>query len=177
MTNPINLLRNKIDHIRYWLVLYFEPVDTLMDIGCGNHPVDFMEVTGRHYTVDPEKNPGEKYWHINGTWQYPAMNFIKSSLIHTVTLMDVVEHLEKAEAQHLLKETQKHVKQIVVFTPLGFMEQEDGTWNSHRSGWMPEDFGEGWTVQVFPHFHWCDFKGRVFPEPKGAILAVWRKAL
>ena len=173
----LNLAFNKWDHSRFWFITHqFKQVDTLMDIGCGNHPQDFIPVTKWFYTVDPNPTIDKGlYWHINGTWQHPAMNFMRNNPIHTVTLMDVVEHLEKCEALQLLRETQKHVQQIVVFTPLGFMDQDDGEWNSHRSGWMPGDFGKGWKVHIFPDFHWCDFKGRVFPEPKGAILAIWNR--
>ena len=173
----VNLFLNKLDHLLFWIALHqFEPVETLMDIGCGNNPQKFIEVYRRHITVDPafSKLPG-MYFHINGTWQNAGMDYLKNHWVDTVVLMDVVEHLEKKEAVRLLKETQKHIKQIVVFTPLGFMEQDDkeNHWNCHKSAWYPQDF-PGWRVEVFEHFHWCDFKGRELPEPNGAILAVWK---
>lgn len=173
--NLINLLWNKWDHIRYWNALrQFSPVETLIDIGCGNSPQGFIEVTERHYTVDPAiHSAGEGYFHINGTWD-TAMSIMRNNPVHTVVLMDVVEHLEKAEAKRLLAQTQEYVQQIVVFTPLGFMPQEDGEWNTHRSGWNEQDFA-GWEQHVFEHFHWCDFKGRVYEKPWPAVLAVWRK--
>lgn len=168
---------NKYDHIRFRHALrQFKPVDYLMDIGSGNNPQTFIKVNKRHYTVDPvPQDNGDKYWHINGTWEHPAMNFMKNNQIDCVVLMDVIEHLDRKEAMGLLYETEKLVKQIIVFTPLGFMEQNDteNPWNTHRSGWTPEDFGDGWTIQIFPHFHWCDFKGRVYPKPWPAMLAVY----
>jgi len=176
--NPINLLWNKMDHLRYWFVLQqFDPVETLMDIGCGNNPQKFIEVAKRHYTVDPAvQDSGINYFHINGTWKHQGMNILRNNTIHTVVAMDVIEHIEKREAICLLEKTKEYVQQIVVSTPLGFMEQEDETnqWNSHKSGWVPLDFS-GWEVYTFPHFHWCDFKGRVLDPPRGTMLAVWRR--
>lgn len=177
--NLYYLLRNKLDHLRFRIILMgFDSVETLMDIGCGNNPQKFIEVTRMHYTVDPAicKSTVGDYIHLTDTWE-TALKLIPKNYIDTVVLMDVVEHLEKKEALRLLEETKLYANQIVVFTPLGFLEQNDteNPWNCHRSAWHTEDFGEGWTVEVFPHFHWCDFKGKVFDKPKGAILAVWRK--
>ena len=175
MVDIMNLFLNKVDHAWYRLLLSnFSPVDTLMDIGCGNHPQDFIKVTKRHYTVDPAVIPDGNFFHINGTWEYPAMGFMRNNDIHTVVLMDVIEHLDKTKAQTLLAHTRDLVQQIVVFTPLGFMPQEDGEWNTHRSGWYESDF-KGWQTCIFPYFHWCDFKGEIYPKPFTAILAIWKR--
>jgi hypothetical protein len=174
----ITLALNKWDHLRYRIAIrQFAPVDCLMDIGSRDHPQTLVKVTERFYTVDPEKSPDipdPKHLHIEGTWA-DVMSWLRNYHVHTVTLIDVIEYLEKGEGLRLLKETERLVDQIIVFTPLGFMEQDDGEWNSHRSGWMPYDFGFGWKVQVFPYFHWCDFKGKVLDKPHGAILAVYKK--
>jgi len=87
--------------------------------------------------------------------------------------MDVIEHLPKSEACHLLTETQKHTKQMIVFTPRGFMHQNDGIWNTHRSGWVESDFGECWSVYVIPRFHTVDFKCNRLNRPVDAIVAAY----
>ena len=113
----LNLGLNKLDHLLFWIALHqFDPVDTLMDIGCGNHPQNFIEVKERFYTVDPSvDHMGSGYFHVKGTWENPAMNILRNNNIDTVVLMDVMEHIEKKEALRLLKETQKYVNQIIVF--------------------------------------------------------------
>lgn len=65
--------------------------------------------------------------------------------VDTVLLVDVIEHLEKEEALDLLSKTFSIAsQQVVVFTPLGFFEQDNtdgidawglhgGEWQTHRS--------------------------------------------
>ena len=77
-----------------------------------------------------------------------------------VTLLDIVEHVEKDEALRLLELTKPVARvSVVVFTPHGFLAQAPGpdgldAWGMHGgefqrhvSGWMPEDF-PGWAVRV-----------------------------
>jgi len=64
----------------------------------------------------------------------------------------VIEHLDKTEAEILLKQTEKIARvQIAIFTPLGFMPQHhdngkdawgmnDATWQEHRSGVVTRRF-------------------------------------
>lgn len=171
MTGLLDLSRNKLDHLRFRLdTARLEPADRLLDIGCGDHPTTFPVVTGIHFLADPVLGRGDWEYCVAKLRRY-YNNWFKR--IDTVALIDVIEHLEKPEALRLLRETEALVPRIIVFTPLGFLPQDDGPFNTHRSGWMPEDFGDGWTVTVYPHYHWCDFKGNVFDHPHGAMLAVY----
>jgi len=81
-------------------------------------------------------------------------------------MIDLIEHLEKKEGFELLKEAQRVARvQIIVMTPLGFFPQEynvgdkDGwglagaEFQQHKSGWQPEDFGEGWDFHICEKFH------------------------
>ena len=101
--------------------------------------------------------------------------------------MDVIEHLEKSEALDLLKRLKRTEalarKQIVLFTPLGFLPQEDldgkdawgldgGAWQEHKSGWSPEDFDGSWRIYASKVFHTVDCFGRAFETPYGAMWAV-----
>lgn len=182
--NVINLFLNKLDHLKFKLVAmaYIDPVNRTIDIGCGNHPQQFIKARWA-VGVDPVRPrdllSGGLTGYIQGDWQY-AIDFMREPRLKydTAVLMGIVEHLPKEESVRLLRETEKVVAhQIVVFTPLGFMEQDAGEhdYNTHRSGWYPQDFGNGWRVFVFHHFHWCDFNGVVYDEPKGAILAIYTK--
>ncbi len=180
MAGLLHLLKNKYDHVRYRILcLQFRPVDVLMDIGCGKRPQDIVPVRKTHYAIDPmvgETEGGSRppLVRVSGDWAM-ALQLARENRVDCVTLMDVIEHLPKEEGHRLLAETERLVPQIIVFTPLGFLEQEDGVWNTHRSGWEPGDFGPGWTVYTFPNFHWCDFRAVVYDKPRGALLAVYRR--
>lgn len=184
--NPYYLVRNKLDHLCFLLHIQSLYAETLADIGCGNHPQDIVAVDKVHWLVDPGIHPhgfdgmvaGVTYHDLWTDWAgFITFNaqFLNDE-VECVTLMDVIEHLPKEEGVALLEKTIRHAKMVVVFTPLGFLQQEDGRWNTHRSGWTPDDFRDGWTVFVYPHFHWCDFRGVPYEKPKGAMLAVWRKS-
>jgi hypothetical protein len=180
MINPIDILCNKYDHLQYWFITHkFKTVDCLIDIGAGDHPQEIIKVRRWQVLVDPSYETNEYYingssYKIKGDWG-AALEFLQNQSFDCVTLIDVIEHLKKTDALKLLSETQKYVRQIVVFTPLGFMGQEDGEWNTHRSGWIPSDFKEGWRGHIFPDFHWCDFKGKAYQYPWPAMLVIWKK--
>lgn len=95
----------------------------------------------------------------------------------SVLLLDVVEHMEKAQGMEAISLARCAAqRQVVVFTPLGFMPQpESGErdawgyqgqhWQRHRSGWAPDEFA-GWDVLVDERFHHRD--GKTY----GAFFAV-----
>lgn len=143
-----------------------------MDIGCGNTILNYVEYK-KLYRVDPILTTTDDY-NICGTWNsiLPLLVALDPDCIF---LMDVVEHLPKLDAINLLKITQMYTKQIVVFTPLGFMEQNDGEWNTHRSGWVRSDFEDGWKTWVLPNFHKIDFNGNKLCKPVDALLAIYTK--
>ncbi len=81
-----------------------------------------------------QKNPKTKEFVVlNVGWQQ-AMDIFPDNSVDTVITMDVIEHLEKSEGLALLKRTvEKARRQVVIFTPLGFMPQE-----------VPEGMKDGW---------------------------------
>ena len=73
-------------------------------------------------------------------------------------LVDVIEHLEKAEGNELLGRLLQRARRVLVTTPLGFRPQEIAgqPFETHRSGWYPWDFWGRYRVdrwRIFPgHF-------------------------
>lgn len=49
-----------------------------------------------------------------------------------------------------------------------------GTWQTHRSGWMPSDFDGRWTCFVCPDFHTLDHENNT-TEAFGAFWALLNK--
>lgn len=111
--------------------------------------------------------------------------------IDVITIIDVLEHLDKDEAKDLLKRAKKCSKRILAFTPLGFDEQtghdeydfaRPGLKNRfteeqrdlaielqrHKSGWEASDFEElGFQdIVVDRNYH---------RKGEGAIWARWDK--
>ncbi len=72
--------------------------------------------------------------------------------------IDVIEHLEKPEAWTLLDTLVRRSRRVLITTPWGFRPQEvEGLpFETHRSGWLPWEFGKRYRVHrrsVFPgHF-------------------------
>lgn len=157
----------------------------VMDIGSGKNHQQFVDaaiticVDPTYDTTDQDIIKGEilesGIHRIKGDWNL-AIKIMKQEYVDAVFLIDVIEHLEKYRALPLLKETESLVKKhIVIFTPYGYMPQEDGEWNSHRSGWTEADFGDGWKTWVFKDFHTVDFKNNKLQEPVSALLAIYSK--
>ncbi len=73
-----------------------------------------------------------------------------------IYLLDAIEHMTRPAGELVLKLAKAlGPKQIVVFTPKGFLPQEGDAWGlggeewqRHRSGWKPEDF-PGWYIEEY----------------------------
>jgi hypothetical protein len=166
-----------------------------LDIGCGIRPQDFVKPTV-HICCDPFKPYVQELQKrasnsisnnlviLHASWSDVIRMFPPGS-VDTIFLIDVIEHLEKEEGRSILKETVPIArKHLVVFTPLGFLEQshpdgkdawgfDGGKWQEHRSGWDPEDFGEGWDSLVVKDFHQTDNLGEKYEVPKGAFVSIY----
>jgi hypothetical protein len=161
----------KLSYLRKLIATKVHSHDTVMDIGSGNRVLDLVEWK-ELYRVDPILKTTDGYYDTMGTW-VDAIKIMTDKKIDCVFLMDVIEHLYKDDAIRLLKTTTRLTKQIVVFTPLGFFPQEDGEWNTHRSGWFVNDFGPGWNTAILEDFHTVDFKGNKLDKPISALLAIY----
>jgi|GEM_PF-5110984 SAM-dependent methyltransferase len=187
--------------------------DTILDIGCGIRPQNYIQpkvhiccdphleyldhikktVEYYRYNVQEDFTPNEyctiteenksEFVFINADWS-DALKLFPEQSVDTIFLLDIIEHLNKEKGLHLIKETEKLCKkQIVLFTPLGFIEQEHETekdaWGfngahlqKHLSGWLPEDLGDEWEFFVCEDFHVNDNVGVNYEKPKGAFFAI-----
>lgn len=176
-----NFIECRMSNAKTWYMHHLiqeslQPAGIVMDIGSGNAPTPPWIPHTMIYRIDPMIIPSYDKLDIVGTWS-DAVEHMKIKHIDYVVLLDVIEHIHKQEALALVKETQKYVSRIVVFTPRGFMPQDDGVWNTHRSGWDVDDFRgcDGWMTYVIPGFHMVDFRGMRLEKSFDAVVAVWFK--
>ncbi len=127
-------------------------VDTLLDVGAGLRPMQWY-VPKKHICLEPYDAYADKL-EIAGyevIREIADENMIEADAIY---LLDVIEHMEKDEGLRVVEQAVALARrQIVMYTPVGFMPQEVDAWGlgghywqTHRSGWLPEDF-EGWTIE------------------------------
>lgn len=171
-----------------------EDTEVVLDIGCGIQPQRYVspavhiccEPFDQYIEVLQTKIRSEydrQYVILKGSWE-DALRVVPPKSVDTVFILDVIEHLDKTDGLRLLHATEKLARrQVVIFTPLGFMPQchadgkdawnlDGGTWQEHKSGWTPEDFGDGWDFVACKDFHQTDHAGVAFPEPYGAFFAI-----
>ncbi|SDD91686.1 Methyltransferase domain-containing protein [Paenibacillus sp. UNCCL117] len=176
-------------------------VDVLLDIGCGIVPHDDYILPKVYICCEPyqeyieilnekiDKKTNTIFVVLNYDWEAVVNHFADES-VDTVFLLDVIEHLDKETGKQLLARTERIArKQIVIFTPLGFVENEtmqDGKdawglngaeWQKHRSGWVPEEFDGTWDIVACENFHSHNNIGQKLEEPFGAFWAIKNKKL
>jgi len=165
-----------------------------LDIGSGIMPQNYVTPV-IHICVEPF-DQYVRYLHkkictsfdrqyiiIKASWE-EVLDLFPEKSVDTIFLIDVIEHIEKKVAIRLLKESEKIVrKQIVIFTPLGFVSQhhsdgkdawglDGGKWQEHKSGWEPQDFDNSWNIYVTKKFHFTDNLGKKLKKPFGAFFAI-----
>lgn len=141
---------------------------SVLDVGCG------VGTTLKDFPcpikigIDPHKPYLEKakqvasFLPIKLEAEHLEDTFIDKS-IDSVTLIDVIEHMEKETGFEVLRQAERIAsKKVIVFTPRGFFKQLDTDhldlggefYQKHRSGWEVEDFLEsGYQVIIFENFH------------------------
>jgi len=193
MTNDNIIRHDKPDLMLSAVSHQIEQVDTVLDIGCGIVPMSYFRPS-LHIMLEPYKEyvdillfrhaDDKSILVINGTAQEVLPCFTDNS-IDSLFLLDVIEHFEKDIGFFLLRHAERIARrQVVVFTPLGFIPQyaeqdePDGwglagtAYQEHLSGWDPEDFGFGWKIHICETFHKVDFSQRILDKPHGAIFAL-----
>lgn len=132
---------------------------TVLDIGAGLRPMPWY-APKRHICVEPHPPYAERLRAAGyEVWETTALNALRDlepGEFDAVYLLDVVEHMQRADGAEVLLFARKlRPKQIVVFTPNGFLPQENDAWGlggeywqKHRSGWTPGDF-PGWTIEHY----------------------------
>lgn len=141
--------------------------DTVLDIGAGIRPTAWY-APKRHVCVEPYAIYADR---LRATGMEcmqctarEALRFVDIGAFDAIYMLDSLEHMTREEgAQVLQLALAVEPKQIVVYTPLGFLEQHGDAWGlggaewqEHRSGWLPKDF-PGWTIEERP----------------GAFFAIW----
>lgn len=172
-----------------WMVT---PAETVLDIGCGIMPETFVKPLRLHILADPDReytqilrerygdNP--RYFILCGPGHEIVSQFLTRS-VDSVFSMDVIEHMPKAMGKELIEDMERVARrQVVLFTPLGFLPQSSDVWGyhahelqTHRSGWMPEDFDDSWRTLICRQFHTMDHHGDKRDEPCGAMFCVKTK--
>lgn len=170
-----------------------EDVEVVLDLGPGICPQPFVKPfvhicvdAHRPYLERVKKDVSDdpKYVFINAPW-HEAMEKLPDKSVDTVFALDFIEHLEKEDGLRMLREAERVARrQIVVYTPHGFFPQtyddpekpdrwgmDGGYWQTHRSGWEMEDFGELWDFVICPDYIVLDENNQVMEKPMGAIWA------
>ena len=80
-----------------------------------------------------------------------------------LTMFDSIEHLEKQKGINLLQYAMGYAKHIIVFTPDGFLPQDENThpeliasnpYQLHKCGWTVEEFEDlGFSTHILKNFH------------------------
>lgn len=182
--------RETLDRV---IVEQIQTVDVILDIGCGIRPQSFFKPK-LHILCEPNDEYDRilqnrfinqhNFLIAKGSWQ-ETLKLLLDLSVDSIFLLDIIEHLEKEEGRRLLIECERLArKQIVLFTPLGFMSQEyeigqcDGwglhgaEWQTHKSGWTPSDFDDSWDIFGSKTYHTVNGKGEALDPPSGAFWAI-----
>lgn len=153
---------------------FIKKTNRVLDVGCGICPQAYFK-PHLHVCLEPfqeyidilkiyyGRDPG---FLILSGMALDVLKNIPSNSFESVFLIDVIEHIEKEEGSILIKELERvATKQVLIFTPLGFMPQhyeegETDAWGlggaefqEHKSGWEPKDFDDRWNFYVCKEFH------------------------
>jgi len=179
-------LESKIEEI-------VKETEVIADIGCGIAPINYFR-PALHFLIDPwheytdilsHRYADDKTIIVLRSTALAALQTFGDNSLDSIFLLDVIEHMEKDEGFEVIKECERVARQqIVIFTPLGFMSQEmeseekDGwglsglTVQTHKSGWLPEDFASCWSFYICETFHKTDHNYKVLDKPHGAFYAI-----
>jgi hypothetical protein len=175
------------------LVSGLHSVDVVLDLGPGINPQSFVranlyiwcEPCPEYVEFLQKHNNGSPNVVILKATAQEVVPMMPDRSVDTILLIDVLEHLDRESGQQLLNHCIRLArKQIVVFTPMGFLPQEyeEGSsdswgmsgakWQMHRSGWMPEDFDDSWEILACADYHQKNGAGELLEPPFGAFYAV-----
>ena len=137
---------------------------SVLDVGCGygKYGVLTREYTGatRVDAIDiaPPRYPVYDHFYAGDLRELGRVLPADAPRYDLALFLDVIEHFEKPEAWAVVEQLCARAKRVLITTPWGFRRQEipGMPFETHRSGWVPWEFGARCTVhrmQVFPgHF-------------------------
>lgn len=147
-----------LDELSSKLRKKFGRVETILDIGCGIRPFAWVR-SNSIVCVEPFDVYRKSLISSFGLERLVAIkanlesvtSIIDPSQFSLVTLIDVIEHLSKESGENALRSLiEKGARNILVFTPNGFMPQHahgpdawgflSGSQQEHLSGWDVSDF-------------------------------------
>ncbi len=172
--------------------------DIVLDIWCWINPQKYIKPIV-HICAEPYEQYAEhllkKVWNkdrffvvLKQKWD-EVIKTIPKEWVDTVITLDVIEHLEKEEWLKVLNETIPLArKQVIIFTPYGFIPQEIpewmkdawwldwAEWQKHKSWWTEKDFWDEWNIYICKEFHFFDaITNEKFETPYGAMFAILNK--
>jgi hypothetical protein len=130
--------------------------DTVWDVGPGIRPMNWWKPK-RHFCVEPHttyrKHLKEAGYETLGltAQEFARRAIAEDKYLEQVVMLDVIEHLTRPDAEQVIHDLAFQVhKQLVIYTPVGFMEQDGGEeedpwgldgqeWQKHRCGFLPDD--------------------------------------
>src|SRR5436190_4493745 len=146
-----------------------EDAEVVLDLGAGIVPQPFVPKPLVHICVDAHRPYLDRVRRergdprlvlLNAPWE-DAMAMLPDKSVDSVFALDFIEHLEKEDGLRMLREAERVARiQILVYTPNGFFPQsyqpggrdrwgmDGGFWQTHRSGWGVDDFGDGWDFVI-----------------------------
>jgi hypothetical protein len=172
------------------------PARTVVDVGPGIKPQALLS-PDVHICVEPfepyvrrlrdDVGDDTRFIFFNATWDR-VLPLLPDRSVDSVVALDVIEHMRRRDGARLLADAQRIArKQVVVFTPLGFYRQsyrrgerdrwgmEGGHWQTHRSGWVPDDFPADWEIVACSDFHNLDEYDQPLEQPFGAFWAIYTR--
>jgi len=124
--------------------------NSVLDLGCGTGNA-MMHIRTRRYikVIGIDIFPGYlkqcKRLKIYDGLLLSDVRFlpIRKKTFDVILLLDVLEHLYKAEGRLLLRKIEElATKRLVVFTPVNFLPQDavdENVYQQHKSGWCPDE--------------------------------------
>lgn len=169
--------------------------DIVLDIGSGIAPIKFFEPKSCHIIMEPfieyveilryKYRNSSKHIILNTTDTLEALKLFGDFSVDSIFLLDVIEHMEKDYGLKVIKELERIAKkQIIIFTPLGFDEQDcendkKDSWGlggskfqHHHSGWLPEDFDKDYDFYIAENYHVKNWKGDLKENASGSFYAI-----
>jgi hypothetical protein len=135
----------------HYLNAELENALSVVDMGCGDYsPLAYSDSGGRYFigidlSVEYIRKSKRRQIHSDYVKSHICTPSVRDRSVDTVLALDVIEHLPKADGYKLIQEMERLARRkVVIVTPNGFSpkaELEDGNpLQSHRSGWVLEDF-------------------------------------
>lgn len=167
------------DGLRLRLNAEMDGMSSALDVGCGpGRYLNTLPPRADRFGLDAvARNLGQcrRATTYHGRAQDLLPSF-RDEWFDAVYAIDFIEHMDAGDAAAVIAEMKRIARRkVVLFTPYGFMPQDgaefepdEAEWQTHRSGWLPEDL-PGFVTEVWPF----DFGKPT--EDQRALWAVWTR--